>query len=193
MNIAFQELDSLIRSVERLAKTNGRVIVAIDGRCASGKTTLASAIAEKTGAAVFHMDDFFLRPEQRTEARLSEPGGNVDRERFLCEVLSPLAEGKNAIVFRPFDCGTMSLSSPATVYAGKIAIVEGSYCLHPDLCGYYGLRVFLTVSREEQMRRLILRDPSKAAAFSERWIPMEERYFEAFGVASLCDLCISTG
>ena len=62
--------------------TRGRVCVAIDGRCASGKTTLATALAVSLGATVFHADDFFLRPEQRTAERLSEPGGNMDRERL---------------------------------------------------------------------------------------------------------------
>ena len=36
------------------------------------------------------MDDFFLRPEQRTKMRLAEIGGNVDYERFYREVLIPL-------------------------------------------------------------------------------------------------------
>ena len=31
---------------------------------------------------LFHMDDFFLRMEQRTPDRMKETGGNVDYERF---------------------------------------------------------------------------------------------------------------
>ena len=46
------------------------VIVDIDGKCTSGKTTLASKLAEIYDCNVFHMDDFFLRPEQRTPERL---------------------------------------------------------------------------------------------------------------------------
>ena len=44
-------------------------IIAIDGPCASGKTTVAAKIAEEWDASVIAMDDFFLRPEQRTEER----------------------------------------------------------------------------------------------------------------------------
>ena len=58
------------------------VIVAIDGKCTSGKTTLAGRLAEIYDCNVFHMDDFFLRPEQRTAERFAEVGGNVDYERF---------------------------------------------------------------------------------------------------------------
>ena len=65
-------------------------VAAIDGRCASGKTTLAKALAKETGAGVIHMDDFFLPEELRTKERLSSPGGNVHYERFREEVLENL-------------------------------------------------------------------------------------------------------
>lgn len=81
-------------------------ILAIDGRRCSGKMTLASRLQQHLDCNVVHMDEFFLRTAQRTLERLSQPGGNVDWERFADEVLAPLQSG---IVFsyRPFDCHTM--------------------------------------------------------------------------------------
>ena len=75
------------------ARGKNFVMVAIDGKCTSGKTTLASKLAEIYDCNVFHMDDFFLRPEQRTSERFAEIGGNVDYERFQEEVLFPLRSG----------------------------------------------------------------------------------------------------
>ena len=49
------------------------VRLAIEGGSASGKTTLGQILAERYGCTVFHMDDFFLRPEQRTASRFAEP------------------------------------------------------------------------------------------------------------------------
>ena len=49
------------------------------------------------------MDDFFLRPEQRTAQRLAQSGGNVDWERFQAEVLIPLRQGIS-FSYRPYDC-----------------------------------------------------------------------------------------
>ena len=80
--------------VGKLNNFAGRLLVAIDGRCGAGKTTLASFLQNKIEATVFHMDDFFLRPEQRTAERLNTPGGNVDRERLESEVLIPLRAGE---------------------------------------------------------------------------------------------------
>ena len=58
------------------------MIIAIEGPCLSGKTTYANKLAAELSVScnVFHMDDFFLRPEQRTEERFNIPGGNVDYE-----------------------------------------------------------------------------------------------------------------
>ena len=166
------------------------MIIAIDGRCASGKTTLAKKLNEAMGWSVFHTDDFFLRPEQRTPERLDTPGENVDHERFLEEVLLPLANGAEEIGFRPFDCKTMSLAEPVRVRAGRVCVVEGCYSCHPELLKYYGLKIFLTIDAEEQMRRIVSRNGAeKARQFAEKWIPLEEKYFSAYDIKSVCDMC----
>jgi adenylylsulfate kinase-like enzyme len=50
----------LTERIELLLKEKQYVLVAIDGRCASGKTTLAAALKEKLSCEIIHMDDFFL-------------------------------------------------------------------------------------------------------------------------------------
>ena len=107
-------LETAKHQINMLLEEKNFVIVAIDGKCTSGKTTLASKLAELYDCNVFHMDDFFLRPEQRTPERFAEVGGNVDYERFWEEVLLPLKTGK-AFSYRPFDCSTFTLAAPVTV------------------------------------------------------------------------------
>ena len=110
-----ENIINLVRnSVDSLQKQKEFVIIAIDGNCTAGKTTLAGQLSEMYDCNVFHMDDFFLRPEQRTAERFAQTGGNVDYERFLEEVLIPLGTGK-PFSYRPFDCGTFALSAPVTV------------------------------------------------------------------------------
>ena len=84
----------LFAELDRRLAGESPVRLAIEGGSASGKTTLGKILTERYGCTVFHMDDFFLRSEQRTAARFAEPGGNVDRERFLAEVLLPLRRGE---------------------------------------------------------------------------------------------------
>ena len=49
-------------------------IVAVDGRCAAGKTTFANEVAKITGSAVFHMGDVFYHACTSRLHRLATPG-----------------------------------------------------------------------------------------------------------------------
>lgn len=185
-----RDYDRLAESIRALLAKRKSVIVAIDGRCGSGKTTLAAALQEEFSCAVFHMDDFFLRPEQRTEERLSRPGENVDHERFLQEVLRPVEQGREA-VYRPYICARQALGEPVHILPSRLSVVEGTYACHPTLWDYYDLRVFLSVEPEEQMRRIVERSGAeKARQFRDCWIPLEESYFAAYAVRERCDLCM---
>ena len=185
-----EHIRPLLARIDRLMAERERVLVAIDGGSASGKTTLGALLQSIYACPVFHMDDFFLRPEQRTPERFSEPGGNVDRERFLSEVLLPLREGK-AVDYRRFDCKTFAIAPPRRIEAGRLNIIEGAYAMHPDLAPYYDLTVFLAVSAEKQRERILKRNaPAQAELFFDRWIPFEQRYFAALNVPERCDLTI---
>lgn len=157
-------------------------VIAIDGRAASGKTTKAALLSAVLDAPVIHMDDFFLPPELRTDARLSCPGGNVHHERFAVEVLPHLASGE-AFTYRVFDCGRMAFHGLREIPAAPIRIVEGSYAHHPTLGEYANLTVFADISPAMQMDRILRRNGEHMAEmFRTRWIPMEEQYIERFGV-----------
>jgi len=181
-------ISEIDRAIEKLTNRKSRLLVAIDGRCASGKTTLAEELGRRLGCPVIHMDHFFLRPEQRTPERLATPGENVDHERFLAEVLEPLGRGQE-FSYRPYDCSTATLVDPIIVPLSNVYIIEGSYSCHPALRAHYDLRIFLSVDPEEQLRRILRRNGEKMAElFRTKWIPMEEQYFAAHAVAACCDL-----
>lgn len=137
----------LFAELDRRLAGEAPVRLAIEGGSASGKTTLGKILTERYGCTVFHMDDFFLRPEQRTAARFAEPGGNVDRERFLAEVLLPLRRGEK-VFYRRFDCASMQLQNAVETMPKKLVVTEGAYSMHPELAPYYDLSVFLDITPE---------------------------------------------
>ena len=170
----------------------GRVILAVEGGSASGKTTLAALLEKLYDCTVFHMDDFFLRPEQRTPERLSEVGGNVDRERFLAEVLLPLRRGE-AVAYRPYDCATGKVASPTMVFTKELVVLEGAYSMHPELAEHYDLSVFLHISPERQQARIQKRNsPAMAKRFFREWIPLENRYFDGTNAPARCDIIVES-
>lgn len=180
---------SFFAEVDRLVG-NGEAIIAIDGGSASGKTTLASVLSELYDCNIFHMDDFFLRPEQRTPERFAEVGGNVDRERFLAEVLIPLSE-KREFCYRRFDCSTQKLCEPVNVTPKKLNFIEGAYSMHPELEKYYDFSLFLDVAPECQKKRILVRNsPQFAKRFFEEWIPYEKRYFSETSIKERCGMTV---
>ena len=186
-----ESMKSAIDRVERLLAEGRCAFVAIDGPCASGKTVFAASLHERFGGNVLHMDDFFLRPEQRTPERFAEPGGNVDRERFEAEVLKPLAAGK-AVRYRPRDCHTGDFATSRSVEPAALTVVEGSYSMHPALRGYYDLTMCLIVDPSERLRRLEARNPRMLQRFIDEWIPLENRYFESTNTQGSADLLVDT-
>ena len=169
----------------------GNTIVAIEGGSASGKTTLASLLQRVYSCNVFHTDDFFLRPEQRTSARLAEPGGNLDRERFIDEVLRSVLM-QETVKYERFDCGTQTLGELITVPHSDLTVIEGAYSLHPAFGQYYDLAIFLDVKPALQRDRITLRNsPHLAKRFFEEWIPMENTYFSACDIKSKADLVLT--
>ncbi|HPF88309.1 MAG TPA: uridine kinase [Candidatus Limiplasma sp.] len=173
----------LVSDLSELLRKKGRAILVIDGDCAAGKTTLAAQIAAQIDCNVFHMDDFFLPSALRTEARLAEIGGNIDYERFLAQVLKPMQANK------PFTYGAYSCKDGTTHYCAvqdkPVAVIEGSYALHPNFLATYqamgALKVFLRIDAEEQLKRIQTRNgDTMLRRFREEWIPMEKRYQQAY-------------
>ena len=181
-----QKIDDMINNKEFAT-------IAIDGRCGSGKTTVAADLKKIYKCEVIHMDHFFPRLEQRTAERLNEPGGNLDRERFLDEVIAPLKR-REPFFYRPYDPRVHEMSDPVYINPGDLVLIEGSYSCHPVLFDEYDFRIFLTVSEPERLRRIKLRNgESGLIQFQKKWIPMEERYFAAFNIEERCDCRFSTG
>lgn len=164
-------------------------LLAIDGRCASGKTTIAAQLETMLPCSVFHMDDFFLPVEKRS----SMPGGNIDYERICKEILQPCKSGCASIGFHPFDCHTQNFLQIRKKDIKPFVIVEGSYSCHPLLFDYFHLHIFLTVDESEQKNRIISRNGEKGwIMFREKWIPLEEEYFSKYDILQKCAYCFQT-
>lgn len=182
----------IIPLLQALAKLLGGAprVIAIDGRAASGKTTLASQLAAILWAGVIHMDDFFLPQELRTPARLAMPGGNVHWERFLMQVLPKLRAGV-PFSYPRFDCHRMDWREERQIPAAEWYLVEGAYSQLPLLGDYMDFRVFSDISPEEQCRRIQERNGEEGLHhFSNHWIPMEEAYFREFCIRERSDLIL---
>ena len=185
------QFEQLSSDIEQLLRQKERVVVAIDGMSAAGKSSFAKQssmlLASQITKNIIHMDHFFLRPGQRTSERLSMPGGNIDYERFIEEVAKPLASGE-PFSYRPFNCKTQDFDEPVAVEPKPLTIIEGVYSMHPEIAEacLFDISIFMQIDEDEQHRRLKERNPQLYQRFLEEWIPMESMYFDAYDIAEKC-------
>lgn len=165
-------------------------LLSIDGRSASGKTTLAMQLADVWQYNIIHMDDFYLPFNRRTPKQMALPGGNIDFERLINEVLLPLKSGEN-VTYQPYDCHNNIFYPERFLDGEKCTILEGSYSCHPCLQEYLDLKVFMDISPDLQKERLLKRNPDALEAFFSTWIPREEYYFNVCEIRNSCNLILN--
>lgn len=166
-------------------------IIAIDGMSGSGKSTLGELLhMNYPESNLFHMDDYFLQPHQRTAKRLMEAGGNVDYERFKSEILDNLTD-KNGLTYKKYDCCTQNLGISIHVPWKPLVIIEGSYSQHPYFIDNYDLRIFCEITSKEQEERILKRNGEyMLQRFKNEWIPKENQYFKSFQIKRRADMVL---
>ena len=180
-----------INSILRVWKERGGAgILALDGMCGAGKTTLAGLLSEKTGCPVVHMDDYYLPFSRRAENWREIPAGNMDLLRLKSEVIDPFQRHEPIRTMR-FQCRTEQYVSEC-IPPSEGLILEGTYSCHPILRDDYALRVFLEISGKTQRERILVREKENSSNFFQIWIPMEMNYFQSCEVKSHTDLCLHT-
>ena len=188
----YNEYKYVFDEIKNLLKDNKKLVIAIDGRCGGGKSSLGAMLTEEVDCSLFHMDDFFLPPRMKTKERLAQPGGNVHYERFEEEILKSLKNDEPA-VYRKYLCNKGELSQPIKVEPKNLTIVEGSYSLHPTLGDYYDYKIFITIDHKVQHERILKRNgEEKLQDFINKWIPLEEHYFTELDMENKCDIILDT-
>ena len=127
-------MQKIFGAIQDLLETKDKVVVAIEGRSASGKTQVAEYIKSKIDCNVFCMDDFCLSDEQRKE---KERGfANVDIPRFRHEVIGGLQK-QTPFDYDKFNCKQNVYSKFVVTEQKPLNIVEGTYSCCNELCDCY--------------------------------------------------------
>lgn len=187
----YAQLYPLFLAIARLYREKSPVVVAIDGRCGSGKTWLADRIGEIFPCNLVRMDDFYLPKEQRAPDWRNRTGGNMALNRFRQEIAIPLRSGEK-VNYRAFCCGCQDWKSKPFDTEKWLTVVEGSYSMHPHLGLEPELTVFLTCSDETQVSRLCRREDGNIQSFLDCWIPMSEVYLREWRIENNATLVINT-
>jgi uridine kinase len=185
------------------------VRVAVDGRTASGKTTLADELAaaiRRVGKTVIRASvDGFHRPseERHRRGRLS-PDGYFEDARDLDAIRNLLLEplgpnGDRRYVTQTFDLERDQAVVPTVQRAeeGSILIVDGTFLQRPELRSAWDFVIFLDVPEHEARRRGINRDAaamggqaSASELYTRRYGPAFSRYESECNPAERADVVV---
>jgi uridine kinase len=144
---SISEYQAITGSIRDLLKSRSFVLVAIDGYGGSGKTTLARSLqTEFTPCSIITLDDF-----------ATDVMNGADRERFLSQVLLPLADGR-AARYQQFDWRTKQLAEWLEVEPVGVIICEGVSIAAADFSPHYHFRIWIDCSLEIASDRMHERD-----------------------------------
>ena len=168
---------------ERLAGLAGTRWVGIDGKGASGKTTLAAAVvAALPDAVVVHVDDF-ARPSVAT----------WERDRFVAQVLVPLAVGRPARYER-WDWDRDASAGWADVPVGVPVVVEGVSSTDVRLGVLWDVTLWVDAPYDVRLARALARDgEAMREQWVERWMPEEDAYEAAQRPQDRVDAVVTSG
>ena len=63
--------------------------------------------------------------------------------------------------------------------------------MHPAWQNYLDLKIFLQISPDLQIERILQRSGKEMLKnFTEKWIPMENRYFDFYKIREACDYIV---
>jgi uridine kinase len=164
-------------------RTDHTVLVGIDGPGGAGKSTFAGRLAHALAGVfdpltVIHVDDFFLPSARRLAAAEApkSPGDEYDLARLSRQVLAPLRHNI-AARYQRYDWQSDTLAEWHTIPPGGAVLVEGVYCLRPDIEGTYDFSIWVECPASIRLERGLTRDGDQARdRWTREWMPMEEEY-----------------
>src|SRR3989442_389859 len=196
-------VDTVVTAI-RACPVSPRLVVAIDGRSGSGKSTVATAVAQAISAVIVPCDDFFAASvrdagwDRRTpEQRAADA---IDWGRLKREAIATVRTGRAARWY-PFDFlagpradGSYPLQTTPTDLAPKpVVLLDGAYSARPELADVLDLTVLVEAAATTRAARLAMREaPDFLRQWHARWDLAQEYYFGCVRPPSAFDVVLHT-
>jgi uridine kinase len=155
-------LASRVRAAHRTSR-NDRLVMLVDGRSGTGKTTLGNALAAELDAQLVHLDDVY-------------PGWDGLQAAADAVVRDVLGAPSG---YRRWDWERSAPAGWVSVEAAAPIVIEGCGALSRASAPLASFRVWLTADDQERRRRALDRDGETFARQWERWARQEERFIAA--------------
>jgi uridine kinase len=196
-------LDTIADRISSLQRQQSRVLLAIDGPDAAGKTTLADDLARHLGPSSIRASiDHFEHP---TEHRIAHGRGGdsyyqygFDHETFRVVLLEPFAAGESRVTTEWRDALTGERREVvAEVSARATLVADGVFLQRPELRDLWSYIVYLKVSPDVSLQRAKVRDlawtesvEAVERGYQVRYLPGQEIYRDAVDPERQADMLV---
>jgi uridine kinase len=190
-HLSVHPLSELASALEERRRKDEVLLVGIDGRGGSGKSTLVRSLGRLIeGSVVIEFDDFYRPSATRLASGDPDIGGNFEWRRLRDQVLVPLSQGNEA-QYQRYDWETDSMAEWHAVQAQGIVLIEGNYSTRDELRDYYDFRIWVQAPEEVRLARGVERGGENTRdRWLNEWMPEEERYLAAQEPWRYADLVI---
>lgn len=155
-------------------------LLCIDGPAGSGKTTLAAAVAARTGAPVLRMDDLY-------------PGwdGLLTVDAHVLDILGPLSENRPGR-YRRYDWLVGAYAEEHTVVPAPLLVLEGVGSGKQAWASWTTVTAWVETDDATRLARGLARDGEEFRDHWLAWMADEARVFAAEGTRERADLVLAT-
>ena len=197
-------VDAAIAAIRARSVSAQCLVVAIDGRSGSGKSTVAKEIAQAIGAVIVPCDDFFAASVSNAEWDRRTPEQRatdaIDWRRLKREAIEPLRAGRPArwhafdFAAGPRGDGTYPLQrTPSELAPRSVILLDGAYSARPELAEVLDLTVLVEAAPTTREARLEAREAADLLRqWRARWEQAEEYYFGQVRPPSAFDVVLQT-
>lgn len=201
-------LSEITEKIRTDVRPDAPYLVAIEGKGCSGKTTIASELAEQLRGdglttSIMPIDNFCLPRTRRYRDDCPE-AEQVYRFNFDYQLFDSLIAEASMTKYVSFahkhliaKTDRFDGSAIYNVSPGGVLIVEGIHVLRRHLIPHYDLKIYLDVSDQEQIARARLRDPGRGNSQAEieykyhrRYRPSYKMFLEEHRPEEIADLII---
>jgi uridine kinase len=164
------ELSEIVTKVDDSSlKCGGTKLITIDGPAGSGKTTLAISLSKLfNDCPVIHMDEIYEGWQSALTTKTSKD--------LLNWIINPLLE-QSVIVFDKYDWVLGKRLGQVVINYPKVLIIEGVGSSVIEVSKYACLKLWIEVSPEIGINRVLDRDGQDIQAQMESWQTQEKNYF----------------
>ncbi len=153
------------------------LLIGIDGRPCSGKSTLADLLIEALHAEGVFLDDFFIpQTEWPTHISPAFPFPYFRYNEFL-QGVSNLAKG---IIFeyQPYDWATNKFEETRIIDPRNIIIVEGVSVLFKKLVPFFHKKILVVSNKNNEFEAIRHRENNNIKVWNELYLPSVDIYWQ---------------